>query len=233
MRGGPESAVGDVLYIFDACFAASAAIYDGPEVLAAVSWGDVAAANLRTSFTRMLIDKLKALKGASQTVALIYSSIHQGAISNKLERGPVHIPKKGKESIVLAKIYGSKQRKPESFTERQSRIEDNDPSEYRVLISVNLQDDIHTPNVDQWENWLTANIPSHILSSNITIEAHFQGSSSLLLVTLPIEVWTMLPADEEAYGFISFVNSNIFPFRPALPVPKPAPVPVSGATLVS
>lgn len=36
MRIGPETADGDVLYIFDTCFAASAAIYDGPEVLASL-----------------------------------------------------------------------------------------------------------------------------------------------------------------------------------------------------
>ncbi len=52
MRANPESARGDVLYIFDACFAAPAAIYDGPEVLAAAGWGDVAGAQLQTSFTR-------------------------------------------------------------------------------------------------------------------------------------------------------------------------------------
>jgi hypothetical protein len=33
MRANLESAHGDVLYIFDACFATSAAIYDGSEVL--------------------------------------------------------------------------------------------------------------------------------------------------------------------------------------------------------
>jgi hypothetical protein len=220
MRGSPESAVGDVLYVFDTCFAASAAIYDGPEVLAAVSWGDVAAANLQTCFTRMLIDELKALDGAPCPVARIYSSIHRNAIANNLERGPVHIPKKGKESIVLAKMYGPKQRKPESFIERKCRIDAFDSSEYRVLITVNLQDNIHMLDIIEWERWLTTNIPSHILSTDITIEAHFQGSSSLLLVTLPIEVWTMLPADEEAYTFISFVKSNlILPPGHALSVP--------------
>jgi ribosomal protein S10 len=229
MRTSLETAVGDVLYILDTCFAASAAIYDGPEVLAAVSWGDVAAANLQTSFTRMLIDELKALDGAPCPVARIYSSIHRNAITNNLERGPVHIPKKGKESIVLTKMHGPKQRKPESYITRKRRIDAFDPSENRVLIAVNLQDNIHMPDMEEWKNWLTTNIPSHILSSDITIEAVFHGSSSVLLVTLPVEVWTMLPADEEAYNFITFVQSNnILPqlapavstplaFRPAIP----------------
>jgi hypothetical protein len=57
----------------------------------------------------------------------------------------------------------------------------------------NLQDNIHMPDLEEWKNWLTTNILSHILSSDITIEGYFQGSSSILLVTLPVKVWTMLP----------------------------------------
>src|SRR5271163_3207732 len=121
----------------------------------------------------MLIDELKALDDALCPVANIYSSIHRNAIQNNLERGPVHIPKKGKESIVLAKRHGLKQRKPESFIARKHRIDAIDRSEHRILITVNLQDNIRMPDIEEWKKWLTTNIPSHILSSDITIEAFF------------------------------------------------------------
>lgn len=208
MQGIPEDSKGDVLFILDSCFTASAALYDGPEMLAAASWGDVAGAQLDTSFTRMLIDELKSLDGSPCSIAHIYASIHRNAIVNNLGRGPVHIAKKGKESIILAKIYGPKQRKPESFEVRRQRIDRLPSSENRVLISIHLQDNITVPDLEQWKNWLTTNIPSRLLSTDITIEAIFHGASSVALITLPLEVWTMLPINEEAYSFISFVNSN-------------------------
>lgn len=208
MRIMIESAVGDVLYIFDTCFAATAAVYDWPEVLAATSWGDIAGAQLDTSFTRMLIDELKSLNGAPCSIAHVYSSIHRNATVNKIERGPVHIAKKGKDSIILAPFRGPKRRKLEPSEARRQRIDILQASENRVLISIHLQDNITVPDLEQWKNWLTTNIPSRILSSDITIEAVFEGASSIALITLPLEVWTMLPADEEAYNFISFVKSK-------------------------
>jgi hypothetical protein len=173
MRSSLETAVRDVLYILNTCFAASAAIYNRPEVLAAVSQGDVATANLQTSFTRILINKLKALDSAICIVACIYSLTHQNATANNLERGPVHSPKRSKESIVLAKLHGPKQRKPDSYATTKRKIDALGSSEHRVFITINLQDSIHVPDLEEWKNWLTTNVPSHILSSDITIEGFF------------------------------------------------------------
>ena len=231
MRANPESARGDVLYIFDACFAASAATYDGPEVLAAASWGDVAGAQLQRSFTSMLIDELKGLNGTPSSMAQIYSSIHRNATTNNLEHGPVHISKRGRDSIVLAKFHGPNQPKPELPEMRRQRIDSLGAAKNRVLISVHLQDNITVADLEQWKKWLTTGISSRILSSDITIEAVFKGSSSIALIIVPVEVWTMLQADEEAYSFISFVDSNnILPqLAPAISTPLVTRPAVSGA----
>jgi hypothetical protein len=69
-------------------------------------------------------------------------------------------------------------------SERKDKIDALDPAEHRILITVNLQDNIGPPDVREWKNWLTANIPSRVLSATITIEAVFRGSSSLLPVAL-------------------------------------------------
>lgn len=166
-----------------------------------------------------MIDELKALDGGPCIVACIYSSTHRNATANNLERGPVHIPKRSKESIVLAKIHGPKQRKPDSYATTKRKIDALGSSKHRILITINLQDNIHVLDLEEWKNWLTTNDPSYILSSDIIIEGFFQGSSSILLVTLPVEVWTMLFADEEAYNFISFVESSIILLQPAPALP--------------
>ncbi len=197
-----------MLYIFDTCFAASAALYDGPEVLAASSWGDSAGANLQTSFTRMLIDELTERDGSPCTVAEIYSSIHRNATTTQPEQGPVHIPRQNKGSITLAKRLPPKQRKPESQDVRRRKIDDLGAAEERVLISVHLQDSITIPNLQEWRRWLTTNIPSRLLSVGVTIEGAFRASSTLLLLNVPIGLWTMLPANDPAYTFVSFVKSQ-------------------------
>ena len=44
--------------------------------------------------------------------------------------------------------------------------------------------------------------------SQITVERQFDIDSSLLLLTLPLAIWTALPADDTSYGFVSFVESG-------------------------
>ena len=123
-------------------------------------------------------------------------------------------------NIVLAKRHDLKQRKPETCT-RQNRIDDLEPFESWVLIAVNLQNNIHMPDMEEWSKWLTIDIQSYVLSSNTTIEASFQESSSLLLVTLPVEFWTIPPAGWEACTFISLGKPNIIVPQPATTLSTP------------
>lgn len=204
-NAGPQGG-GDVLYIFDCCSAGAAATYDGPEFLAAAAWDATAGSAINTSFTRILIDELNVLNGAPQTIASIFASMFRNATQSQLDALPVHIIKRGTDSITLAKLAGPKQMKPEAF-ETRKRKGKFPVSDGRVLLSVQLEDDVTFPDLEQWKTWLTTNIPLGIFDVDITIESLFTGSR-VLLVTVPLEVWTMLPANEDAYAFVAHVSSN-------------------------
>lgn len=130
----------------------------------------------------------------------------RNATQSQLDAPPVHIIKKGTDSITLAKLAGPKQMKPEAF-ETRKRKSKFPVSENRVLLSVQLEDDVTFPDLEQWKAWLTTNIPSDVFDVDITIESLFTGPR-FLLVTVPLEVWTMLPANEDAYAFVAHVSSN-------------------------
>jgi len=209
--------VGKILFVMDCCFAAELATYDGPELLAASGWSSQATASAPNSLTQILINELKQRNGDAATVAEIYSSMHRNAYTTNLWSPIVHIPQLGSSSVVLEKL-GTKRRKPESLPARQAAVRHLAPSQFRVLISVNLQNDVKPPVLEQWKTWLTSNLPSGLLSADVRIESAFPTGSSLLLVTVPVELWTMLPVHELAYGFVGFVKgNNVFPtFEPAV-----------------
>ncbi len=55
------------------------------------------------------------------------------------------------------------------------------------------------------EQWL-ANFPA--LAKHVKIKGVFHGShSTLLLLSLPVMVWDLLP-DDPAYSFVAFIRSN-------------------------
>lgn len=157
-----------------------------------------------TSFTRVLVDELNVLNGASQSIAGIFASMFRNASQNQVEAPPAHIIKKGINSITLAKLADPKQKKSFGTRKRKRKFP---VSENRVLLKVQLEDDVTFSDPEQWKKWLTTNVPSSIFDFDITIESAFTGSR-LLLVTVPLEVWTMLPANEDAYAFVAHVASN-------------------------
>jgi hypothetical protein len=68
MSSNIQYQVGDVLYIFDSCYAGQLAVGAGPELLAAANWSPVAGSILNTSFTRILAAQLKKLDGSPCSV---------------------------------------------------------------------------------------------------------------------------------------------------------------------
>ena len=199
--------VGKTLLIMDCCFAAELATYDGPELLAACGWDSQASSEAHSCLTRILIDELRRRNGVAATVAEIFSAMHRDTYSTNLGGSIVHVPRMHSDSIVLEKL-GSKRTKAESFSARQAAANQFLPSQYRVLISVNLQNDITPPGFDQWKKWLPTNIPSGQQSADVQIESVFPAGSSLVLVTVPTELWTMLPINDEAYRFVGFVKGH-------------------------
>ncbi|KAE8407557.1 hypothetical protein BDV37DRAFT_279728 [Aspergillus pseudonomiae] len=215
VSGAIDNIKGDILYIFDCCSAASSAIERGPETIAASGWGQMATGNHDFSFTQVLIDTLNDLKGAPETAAGIYARLFRNAYQNQIGACPVHIPKEGSPSITLQKLEPREVQRLKALKA---------PGSNRVLISVKTRDEISELDLKSWTKWLTTNMPPGVLAVDVKIEAAFQGSG-LILVTMPVELWTMLPADDSAYRFIAHVTSNNtlprltqgLPIRPAPP----------------
>lgn len=120
-------------------------------------------------------------------------------------------------SIELCRVAGdikplslpsSSTRGRNSFVEGYAGAEDiigSEPNESvpHVMISLALEEDQNL-NIDDWERWL-ATIPA--LAKYVRVQGVFKSHSTLLLLSLPVMVWDMLP-DNRACNFIAFIRSN-------------------------
>lgn len=196
VRQFAEQHPGDLCYIFDCCSAASGTLvaYEGAEFMAASAWESNATSHPDFSFTRVLIDELRQLNGRWETIAGIYARIFRYAQQNQVGAAPVHIPKLNTPSVTIGRGLSR------AVTRRAER------ESHRVLLSVKVRDDIPL-DLTKWKDWLTRNLPPGILSTTVTVEGAFRGSS-LLLFSIPIEVWTMMPAQDESYSFVGHVTSG-------------------------
>lgn len=77
--------------------------------------------------------------------------------------------------------------------------------ETRVLLSVSVAEDIGHDTA-QWVHWLTTGAPLDVTKIDVKVEAIFKSHSTLVLVSIPVVVWTQLP-ETAAYQFIGFVQS--------------------------
>ncbi|RAK95533.1 uncharacterized protein BO80DRAFT_506068 [Aspergillus ibericus CBS 121593] len=168
---------GDVLYLFDCGSAGPAAMRDGPEALTAGGWEPTS--NTNRYFTRVLIDTLKDIQGQPVTVAQIFAA---GAC-------PLHIPKLGRPSITLQPLN-------RTISSPSPPI----PSREKVLLSIILSGEASPPNVAEWYQCLT-----YLLDVDVKIEAIFRPCR--LLLSVLVEVWTMLPLNQN-YVLIGRVTSH-------------------------
>ncbi|EGX89253.1 Rhodanese-like protein [Cordyceps militaris CM01] len=81
----------------------------------------------------------------------------------------------------------------------------SDPNEDtpHVMISLALEDDQRL-DINAWEQWLSA-FPS--LAKHVKVQGVFKSHSTLLLVSMPVMIWDMLPEDH-ATSFVAFIRSN-------------------------
>lgn len=164
--------------------------------MAACAWEQRASAHPNFSFTDTLINELRQLNGQPETLAGIYARIFRYAQQNQVGAAPVHVPKLNSPSVTIGR-----NRHLAPVTRRVDR------DSYRVLLSVKVREEIGL-DLTQWKEWLTRNIPAGVYSTAVTIEGAFRGSS-ILLFTVPTEVWTMMPANDPSYTFIGHVTSHI------------------------
>ena len=92
---------------------------------------------------------------------------------------------------------------PQAVSPSQSR---------RVLLAVSLQEGIFSApgNRVRWAEWLSGSPDlqeSIEIEEVIKVEAAFHGRSSLLLISIPIEMLARLPSDP-TYTFVGFIESD-------------------------
>ncbi|KAG5985388.1 hypothetical protein E4U55_003616 [Claviceps digitariae] len=86
-----------------------------------------------------------------------------------------------------------------------SGLASNEPNEDtpHVMISLALEDDQQL-DISAWEQWLGA-FPS--MAKYVKVQGVFRSHSTLMLVSLPVMVWDLLP-DDPAISFVAFIRSN-------------------------
>lgn len=72
-----------------------------------------------------------------------------------------------------------------------------------VMISLALEDDQRL-DLNAWEGWL-ASFPA--LAKYVKVQGVFKSHSNLLLLSMPVMIWDLLPEDQ-ATSFVAFIRSN-------------------------
>lgn len=89
-----------------------------------------------------------------------------------------------------------------------------------VMISLALEDDQRL-DINAWEQWLNA-FPA--MAKYVKIQGVFKSHSTLVLVSMPVMVWDLLPEDP-ATSFIAFIRSNNITAQKSQPTPLATSVP--------
>jgi len=217
--------------------AASAAFSTGKSITETVSasgWDAIAPDPGRFSFTSTLIEVFQEWRRKAFSVAMLHAEILARLKHPRPERRnggrfeerttPVHFMMTANHkapSIEICRLSGDALALPPSgpssgaASERNSFIESHpspadiiigsEPSESvpHVMISLALEED-QSLNIDDWEQWLSS-IPA--LAKYVQVQGVFKSHSTLLLLSLPVMVWDMLP-DHPACNFVAFIRSN-------------------------
>jgi hypothetical protein len=203
----------DVLHILDCCYSAEG--YDGSaEVLAATSMTEKASSSQSTCFTRALIRELRYVSSSrATTIAELYGCLMRNRIMHKLEYAPFYAQRTGKQSITLRRMGGAS-------TTQSPVIAANDP---RMIITAHVEQNISPNDVKNLKRWLLTQVPNNLRGLEIKLEGVWKTTSSTLLLSLPVEIWTQL-RDDPAYNYVGTVNSSNLLLEEASAVQSPAPL---------
>ncbi|KAH6604243.1 hypothetical protein Trco_007689 [Trichoderma cornu-damae] len=91
-----------------------------------------------------------------------------------------------------------------------------------VMISLALEDDQRL-DINAWEQWLNA-FPA--MARYVKIQGVFKSHSTLVLVSMPVMIWDLLPEDP-ATSFVAFIRSNNMAAQKPQPPPIATSVPAS------
>jgi hypothetical protein len=212
-----EEFEGDMLVIFDCCYAAAVVEYGSAECLAATSSTEVAALEASKSLLSMLCRELRLAQGCPMTIAKLYARIVR-TMHHAFKFTPVLVPHKTKDSIVLARLGPFKQNTKFHSPPRE------EAGDTRVLISAHIKGTLTKNQVDEFKRWIGTNIPPAIESVAIKVEGVFDTTSSIMLLSLPVDVWAMVR--RQGLQFVALTmsgNKLLFPPPAVL-----SPVPIRG-----
>ncbi|KAG5961945.1 hypothetical protein E4U57_007350 [Claviceps arundinis] len=206
------------------------------ETISASSWDAIAPDPGRYSFTNALIEVLQEWRMRTFSAAMLHAEVlarlkHPRPINIngkqfEARSTPVHFMMTANHkapSIELSRLVSLEEGPgparhhetgPTLLTGRATES-GNDPISYdfvsegpnedtpHVMISLALEDDQQL-DINAWERWLTA-FPS--MAKYVKVQGVFRSHSTLMLVSLPVMVWNLLPEDP-AMSFVAFIRSN-------------------------
>ncbi|KAK9414161.1 hypothetical protein SUNI508_02260 [Seiridium unicorne] len=230
-----ERSLSDVLILLDCCAGAASATFPNgmsiTETISASSWDAIAPDPGRFSFTSALIEVLQQWKHRTYSAAMLHAELlarlkHPRPVmyngrNFEARSTPVHFMMTSNHrapSIEVARIFSEDETPPSppaelenetrAMTGRSGVPQDmiaSEPNEDvpHVMISLALEDNQRL-DVNAWESWL-ASFPA--IAKYVKVQGVFKSHSTLLLLSLPVMVWDLLP-DDLACNFIAFIRSN-------------------------
>ena len=222
----------DVLILLD-CYYAGAVVrptvIGTNELLAACVREQRATGVCPVSFTEMIMRKIRSFGRQPFTLADLYQRLLQDR--KQLKSTPQHFSYVSRDGRKLAlkprqivmtdgdqisRIDASVS-SPSTSTSRSSnslsRAESSSSAvlptlEYpRILLAISLRSDAVTPDIESCTRWLAVEAPPEILKADVRIESAYKAYSTLIIVSMPFQVWTYLPKST-AYRFIDFICSD-------------------------
>ena len=242
-----ERSLSDCLILLDCCAGAASATFPNgssiTETISASSWDAIAPDPGRYSFTNALIEVLQEWKHRTYSAAMLHAEVlarlkhPRPVLLNgkhfEARSTPVHFMMTSNHrapSIEMARTVPngvcppSPPQEPQGEeaptpTGRSAGPPDNVPQEPNedvphVMISLALEGDQQL-DVNAWESWLAA-FPA--IAKYVKVQGVFKSHSTLVLLSLPVMVWDLLP-ENLACNFIAFIRSN------NLAMPKDSEVP--------
>lgn len=229
-----EESSADVLLLLDCCAAAASASstpgQSMTETIVACGWNSIAPGPGRLSFTHTLIQVLEDWVNQPFTVSRLHGEILDRLKHVRPERRnsrlvnratPIYIVTTTditRRSILLSKQNSASNSgssssnvvaRPDSvstpISERNlTSTSTNGALRYpHVLLSIALEED-QILDSGACQRWL-AQCP--LLAEYVTVESVFRSYSTLLLVSVPVVIWNLLPEDP-ACSFIGYVSST-------------------------
>jgi tetratricopeptide (TPR) repeat protein len=104
----------------------------------------------------------------------------------------------------LLQTGSSKDDKVVSKSSNSTSVSKSPNTQLYPMVLLSIRVDSENLETQTWREWIR-DVPTE--ATNITIQGIYRSCSTLLLLTMPIETWTLLP-DNAAYSFVGFVTSS-------------------------